>query len=206
MIQLLKYRVLFITLLFGLFGGALSLLLKIDEMQAYYPALASLIALCVSLLISFLIKSRWNTHFRNKLKLVATVLFVFFLIAAALHTSYFLNNTFKYEGFGGKTAYYVKGSVYTPAALKCRKDHPVITSDAAMLELCFEGTGGKGQAWTEQSINNNVLTLIVSYCTVILFFVAVVSLLVEILVLKYDKSNKKLMKTKVEHTKRKHVK
>ena len=196
MIKLLKYRVLFITLLFGLFGGALSLLLKVDEMQTYYPALAMLIALCISLLISFLIKGKWNTSFRNKLKLTATILFIFFLISAAFHTYYFLNNTFKYAGFDGKEAYYVRGSIYTPAAIKCRQDHPAITSDAGMLEICFEGTEGKMQAWTEQSINNNIMTLIISYCTVILFFVAVVSLLTEILALKYDKSNKKLYKAK----------
>ena len=88
MIALLKYRVLFITLLFTIFGGALSLLLKIDEMESYYPALAALIALSVSLLISLLTKGRWTTSFKNKVKITATLLF--YLVFGSGGLSYFL--------------------------------------------------------------------------------------------------------------------
>ena len=155
MVTFLKLRVVFITLLFGLFGGALSYLLKIDEMQSYYPSLAALIALCVILMISFLIKAKC------------------------------INSVFKYRDFNGDVSYYVKGRVYTEAAIKCRKDHPKITSDAAMMVACFESPEEKTEAWTEESINNNIFLLITSYCLVIIFFVGTVSLLTEILASKY---------------------
>lgn len=190
-------RVIFITLLFGLFGSALSYLLKIDELQSYYPGLASLIALCVSLLISFLIKGKWTTAFRNKIKGVAAILFTLFIIAALLHTYFFINSVFKYEDFNGNVSYYVKGNVYTQAALKCRKQHPEINSDAAMMVSCFESPEQKTEAWTEESINNNVFKLIISYCAVIIFFVATVSSLTEILASKY-KSKSSLKKDKPE--------
>ena len=126
-----------------------------------------------------------------------------FLVAAAFHTFYFIHDTFKYEDFGGKTAYYVKGSVYTEAAMNCKRKHPEITSDAAMLELCFEGLEGKMQAWSEDSIKTNVYMLIISYGVLVLFFVATVSLLCEVLVLKYTKSHSKLQgpKTKAKGNK-----
>jgi hypothetical protein len=185
MVAFLKLRVVFITLLLGLFGGALSLLLKIDELQSYYPALAALIALCVSLLISFLIKGKWTIVFRNRIKKVAVILFSLFIVAALVHTYFFINSVFKYENFNGDISYYIKGSVYTAAALKCKKQHPEITSDAAMMTTCFESPEAKTEAWTEESINNNVFRLIISYCAVILFFVGTVSLLTEILASKY---------------------
>ncbi len=190
MVTFLNLRVVFITLLFGLFGGALSYLLKIDELQSYYPALAALIALCVSLLISFLIKGKWTLAFRNKIKKIASLLLVLFIISAFVHTYLFINSVFKYEDFNGNISYYVKGSVYTQAAEKCRKEHPDISSDAAMMTACFESPENKAEAWTEDSINNNVFGLIVSYCAVIIFFTGTVSLLTEILASKYTKAVK----------------
>ena len=190
MVTILKYRVAFITLLFGLFGGALSLLLKVDELQNYYPSLAMLIALSISLLISFLIKAKWNVSFRNTLKKVATILFLLFLVAAFFHTYFLINSVFKYKDFDHNTSLYVKGSELTAAAIKCRKDHPTITSDAAMMTTCFEGPESKADAWTQDSINNNIMKLIISYCMVILFFVSTISLLAEVLSSKYTKTTK----------------
>lgn len=200
MVSFLKYRVVFITLLFSLFGGALSLLLKIDEMQTYYPALAALIALSVSLLVSLLTKGKWTTSFRKKIKVAATVLFLLFLATIAFHTYYFINNTFKFVNFGGKVAYHVKGSTYTDAALRCRADHPSeITSDAKMLELCFEGLPGKTDAWPEDSIKQNVFKLIASYSVVILFFVATISLLTEVLASKYTRHKQRTKQDGPKH-------
>lgn len=190
MIVLLKLRVVLITLLFGLFGGALSLLLNVDELHDYYAGLAALIALCVSLLVSFLIKAKWNVAYRNQLKKVSALLFFLFIIAAFMHTYLFINSVFKYKDFDNNISYYVKGTVYTQAALNCRKDHPTISSDAAMMVNCFESPENKGDAWTEESINNNTVLLIISYCMVIMFFVGTVSLLGEILAARYSKSQK----------------
>ncbi len=55
-----------------------------------------------------------------------------------------------------------------------------------MMVNCFESPEEKTEAWTEESINNNTIKLIISYCAVIIFFVGTVSLLTEILASKYS--------------------
>lgn len=194
MITLLKYRVLFVTFLFGAFGGALSLLLKIEDLKTYYPSLAVLIALTVSLLISFLIKAKWETGFRNKLKIAATLLFVFFLVAAFLHTYLIINRTIEIREFD-EMSRYVTGD-YSPAAKEYLNAHRNQTDKEALYNE-FGGAEGIPIYWTPKSINNNILLLIISYCAVILFFVACISLLAETLSSKYGKKGKKVPAKKV---------
>ncbi len=188
MIAILKYRILFITILFGAFGGALSLLLRIEDMKNYYPSLAVLIALAVTLLISFLIKAKWETKFRNNLKIAATALFVLFLISAFLHTYYVIDRTFEYREFD-QVNRYVKGD-YSAAAIEYKKKH-LYQKDEEALYNEFGGTSGIEIYWTKESINKNILLLIMTYCCLVMFFVGCISLLVEILSSKYGKSTKK---------------
>lgn len=188
MITLLKYRVLLVTFLFGAFGGALSLLLKIEDLKTYYPSLAVLIALTVSLLISFLIKARWETGFRNKLKVAATLLFVLFLVSAFVHTYLIINRTIEVREFDTMSRY-VTGD-YSAAGLAYIKAHPTQTDKEALYNE-FGGAEGVPIYWTPTSINNNILLLIITYCAVVLFFVACISLLAEILSGKYGKRGKK---------------
>jgi hypothetical protein len=189
MITILKYRILFITILFGAFGGALSLLLKIEDLKNYYPSLAFLIALIVTLLISFLIKARWRTEFRNKLKIASVILFLLFLGASFLHTYFIIDRTFEYREFDDVNRF-VKGE-YSAAALTFKKDHPNVKDEEA-LNKEFGGTSGIDIYWTKESINKNILLLIISYCCLVMFFVASVSLLTEVLSSKYGKSTKKI--------------
>ena len=189
MITILKYRILFITLLFGAFGGALSLLLKIEDLKTYYPSLAVLIALTVTLLISFLIKSKWNRHFRNNLKIAATVLFIFFLVAAFLHTYFIIDRTFEYREFD-KVNRYVKGA-YSETGINYRKEHPR-QKDQEALYNGFEGPAGIEIFWTKESINKNIFLLIITYCCIIIFFVSCISLVTEILAAKYSRSTKRI--------------
>jgi hypothetical protein len=188
MITILKYRVALITLLFGAFGGALSLLLKVEDLKTYYPALAALIALTVSLLISFLIKAKWNTHFRNQLKAVSVVLFLLFLGTAGLHTYYIIDRTFEYKEFD-EVNRYVKGS-YSPMAYEYRKKYPNLSDE----EILYQNLGGSTAIdvyWTKDSINKNIFSLIITYCCVVLFFVACISLLLEVSASRYKKQKKK---------------
>lgn len=189
MIAILKYRILFITVLFGAFGGALSLLLKIEELKKYYPSLAVLIALIVTLLISFLIKAKWGTRYRNKLKIISVILFFLFLGTAFLHTFYIIDRTFEYREFD-TVSRFVKGE-YSDAAKVFKKAHPNQTDKEALYNE-FGGTSGIDIYWTKDSINKNILRLIISYCCIVMFFVACVSLLAEILAAKYGKSTKKI--------------
>jgi amino acid transporter len=193
MASLLKFRVVFITLLFGIFGSALTLLLQIDEMESYYRSLAPLLALVISLFISFMIKMKWNIKTRNKLKIIVSVILLMLLISIFFYTRLFLKATFPFRDINDKVAYYVKGNKdsYTQVALDFKAKNPSITSDAELIRNGFEGPHNKRFAWTEESISNNILNLIAGYCIVIILFTGIISLLSEILVLKYPKSTKK---------------
>lgn len=195
MIKLLKYRAALLTVLFGLFGGAVSQLLLIDEMAWYYTALASILALVVNLLVSFLLKGRWNIRMKNYTK-ITTVLFFFALLTALfLHTKYFIEGTFPYRDFEDQVSYYVKGSEYTAIAKEFKKASPDIQSDADLVREGFGSPAEKGKVWTEQSINETKLKLISTYCLIIIFFVSLISILLEVLMGRYGKTTSKTFET-----------
>ncbi|WP_373398621.1 hypothetical protein V8V91_02540 [Algoriphagus halophilus] len=193
MIILLKYRALFIGLLFGLFGGALTKLLAIDELAFYYTALASIIAIVVNLMVSFMLKGKWNTHVKYSVKAVCIFLFLALIIALYSHTNYFLRGTFPYRDFEDQVSYYIKGNEYTPIAKKFIEENPYIQSDEDLIREGFGSPDEKDKVWTQTSINSNWMKLLTSYSLVIMFFVALVSVLLEILISKYGKSTKKIM-------------
>ena len=187
MIEFLKSRAALIGALFGLFGGVLSKLLVINEMSSYYSALASLLSLIISLMVSFLLKGKWNRALRNKLKLISLALFTGFIASIYLHTMNFKGSTFPFTDFQGNTQYYIKGDVYKPAALEFRKENVQIDSDGDMIREGFGSPDEKDKAWTQKSIDDNELKLVFSYSLVILFFVSLVSVLIEVLVGHYHK-------------------
>lgn len=193
MIILLKYRAIFIGLLFGLFGGALTKLLAIDELAFYYTALASIIAIVVNLMVSFMLKGKWNTHVKYSVKAVCIFLFLALIIALYSHTNYFLRGTFPYRDFEDQVSYYIKGNEYTPIAIKFIEENPYIQSDEDLIREGFGSPDEKDKVWTQASINSNWMKLLTSYSLVIMFFVALVSILLEILINKYGKSTKKIM-------------
>jgi hypothetical protein len=187
---ILKYRVVFITALFAVFGSALTLLLEIDEMENYYRSLAPLLALVISLFISFMIKMKWSVKTRNRLKITISVLLGLLLVAVFMYTRFFLKATFPYRDAENKVAYYVRGdkNSYTQLAIDFRKKNPAITSDAELIRLGFEGPHNKRYVWTEESISDNVLWLITGYSIIVILFVGMISFLTEILALQYARS------------------
>jgi len=178
MIKILNNRVTYLTVIFGLFGGALSLLLKIEDMKTYYPALASLIALLVSLLVSLLIKGKRGPAQRRLFKIMAAVLFFLFLVCAILHTNFIIKKTFEYHEFD-QMSRYVKGE-YSTLGLTAKQKYPNLT-DEQILYKKMGGPDGISVYWTKSSIDNNVFLLIISYCGVIIFFVAAITFLTEVL-------------------------
>lgn len=186
--KVLNNRVTYITVIFGLFGGAISLLLKIEEMKTYYPALAILIALLVSLLVSLLIKGKRNPKIRYVFKITAAILFLLFLVCAVLHTNYIINRTFEYHEFDENNRY-VKG-VYSDSGLVARKKYPML-NDEQILYQKMGGTDGIEIYWTKSSVDSNIFLLIISYCGVVMFFVASITFLTEVLAEEENKPNRK---------------
>ncbi len=193
MILLLKYRAGLIAILFGLFGGGLSKLLSLEEMSFYYTALAFIIALVVNLLISFLLKGKWNTHVKYSVKAVSVFLFVALIITLYGHTSFFIRGTFAYTNFENQVSYYIKGDEYTPLAKKFIQENPYIQSDEDLIREGFGSPDEKDKVWTQASIDSNWMKLISTYCLIVILFVALISILLEVLISKYGKSTKKVM-------------
>lgn len=177
-LKVLNNRVTYITVLFGLFGGGLSLLLKIEDMKTYYPALASLIALVISLLVSLLIKGKRDRKSRNRFRISAVILFLLFLGFAAIHTKYVITKTFEYHEFD-EVNRYVKG-VYSDTAIALKKNFPQL-SDEKMLYQKMSGVDSIKQYWTPESVDANLFILIATYSGLVLCFVAVITLMTEIL-------------------------
>lgn len=191
MIKLLQYRAALLTVLFGLFGGAISKLLVIEEMTWYYTSLASIIALVVNLLVSFLLKGRWNKTRKNYIKVTSVLFFIALITTLFLHTKYFIEGTFPYKGYDDKVSYYVKGNEYTSIAKQFKGERPDIESDADLIREGFGSPAEKDKVWTAQSINANMLKLISTYSLIIIFFVSLISMLIEVLMGPYGKSTGK---------------
>lgn len=189
----MQYRAALVTVMFGLFGGAISNFLVIEEYSWIYFGIASILGLTVNLLVSFLLKSRWSTGIKNNIKIVCIFLFTALVVNLYMHTKFFLERTFAYKDFNNEVTYYVKGTEYTHLAKEFKLANPQIESDA---DLIMEGFGSpleKGKVWTEASIIDSWLKLISSYALFIIFFVALISVLIEVLMGQYGKSTAKSM-------------
>lgn len=191
MIKFLQYRAALLTVLFGLFGGALSKLLVIDDFTWLYPAIASLIALTVSLMVSFLLKGRWSKKLKNNIKIACIILFVAFLTTLFLHTKFFIETTFASSDYDGEVTYHVKGNEYTSAAMEFKQSHSYIESDDDLVREGFGLEDGKDKVWTKESIVKNQVKLISTYILTTMFFVALISILIEVLMGQYGKSTRK---------------
>ncbi|MBD8489938.1 hypothetical protein IFO69_14370 [Echinicola sp. CAU 1574] len=195
MIKLLKYRAALLGVLFGLFGGAISQLLAIEEMTLYYTALASIIGLVVNLMVSFMLKGRWSTKMKNTIKVVCVILFVGLVATLFLHTKFFIEGTFSYSDFEDKVSYYIKGSEYTNVAKKFKEENPYVESDEDLISEGFGSPEERDKVWTQESINRNWMRLLTTYSLIIIFFVALVSILIEVLMGKYGKTTSKMIET-----------
>ncbi len=187
LLSLLKSRVVLVTFLFAAFGGALTLLLKIDEMQRYYIALSSLVALLMSLLLSFLLKGMVKKKQKLILKAVLSAGFICFIGSALYHTNLFLNATIPYRYPVGSTSYLVKANAYSKQGEKFREKYPSLADDQ-LLYMHLGGAPGKTFLWEQRDINANTFKLITSYIILLVFFAGSVFALLEILVMYYAPS------------------
>jgi hypothetical protein len=188
MLKVLNSRIVYITIIFAAFGSALSMLLKIEAMKTYYPALATLISLLVSLLVSLLIKGKRDKRSKARLKIWAVILFMLFLLCAVFHTGYIINKTFEYREFD-EVNRYVKGE-YSDSGLVVKQRYPML-NDEQILYKKMGGTDGIEIYWVKSSIDYNIFMLIITYCGVVMFFVACITLLTEIL----SENNKRLTRS-----------
>jgi hypothetical protein len=191
MIKFLQYRAALLTVLFGLFGGAISQMLVVVDLAWLYPAIASIIALTVNLMVSFLLKGKWDKKMKNIIKITCTILFIAFVTSLYLHTKFFIENTFASSNFDGEVTYHVKGDEYTSAAIEFKQAHSYIESDDDLVREGFGLEDGKKKVWTKGSIVKNQVKLISTYILTIIFFVGLISILIEVLMGHYGKSTRK---------------
>jgi len=188
MLKLLKSRVVLVTALFAAFGGALSKLLKIDEMEGYYVALTSLIALLTTLLISFLLKGVWSKKRKKTLQIILSITSVLFIISALYHTNVFLTKTISYHHPKDRPAsYLVKGKNYSVEGVRRKALYPDYNDDEILYQA-LGGPTGKTHLWDQSDINANTFALITSYVLLVIFFSGSTFALLEILSSQYAKS------------------
>lgn len=198
MIKLLQYRAALVSVLFGLFGGAVSNLWVIEEISWLYSGIASITGLSVNLLVSFLLKGKWTRIMKNNTKLACIILFIALVGTLYLQTKYFLERTFAYQDHDNVVTYYVKGTEYTPFAKAFKLANPEIVSDADLIREGFGSPAEKGKVWTPDSINDSWLKLISTYTLFVIFFVSLISILIEVLVGQYGKATSKSIETQIE--------
>ena len=167
--RLLRYRVFVITGLFLLLGIGASLLAKAEELKLSFILLAPLLALAVSALLLFLMKSGKGKKLSSSLRLVALVNFVAMVATLVFYLNLFNRTTFRFVHGDGSITLHVKGNkaCYSEAALQCKKENPGI-SDEELISLCFTNPMYKNWAWSEDCIKKNQLWLVGGYCLVVL--------------------------------------
>ncbi|WP_343852852.1 hypothetical protein [Algoriphagus jejuensis] len=169
--------------------------MAIEEMTLYYTALASIIGLVVNLMVSFMLKGKWNAKVKNTLKGICAFFFVALVATLFMHTKFFIEGTFSYQNFENEVSYYIKGSEYTNVAKKFKEENPYIESDEDLIREGFGSPEEKGKVWTQESINNNWMKMLTTYCLIVIFFVGLISILIEVLMGKYGKSTGKMIES-----------
>ena len=201
----LKYRIQFITIIFAAFGGILSFIMDINSIQPWsYAAIASIIALVTSLLISLLLKGKWTKQMRKRVRGVSIVLFILFLFSCFLFLWLFrFQLTFEMKEINAfhtssdssginqpKIVRYVKGVYYTPEARKYLIDNPGEDINPSNMVKAFGGSSQIDLVWDKRSRDLAQFYLFLSYCAFLVFSVANISLICEVLVTKYSDKTK----------------
>src|SRR5437868_2028921 len=131
MTVILRYRIVFITAFFALLGVVMATLVNADELKWYYILLSPLLALLVSALLLFLMKSKRGQRISKSIRLIAVLTLVAALIALFSYIGRFNHSTFRFAHGDGIVTYHVKGdpSAYSEAARAFRQDNPGISDD-----------------------------------------------------------------------------
>ena len=75
-----------------------------------------------------------------------------------------------------------------------KKKYPNLSDEEILYER-LGGTSAIDVYWTKESINKNIFSLIITYCCIVLFFVACISLILEVIGSRYKKTKKKVAVT-----------
>lgn len=182
--KILRYRILIMIVTFTLLVAITTGKFGIHALRFQYIAIAGLSLIVTSLLILSLLKSTVQHKIKSRLQLISISLFIVFVAALAFHINYFQSNTFLYRGFRGKGAYYIKGNNFTTLGDSLRRAHPYMT-EADILKKLLGGPGEASRLWVPASIISAKVRILYSYTAAIIFFSLFISILIELLAMKY---------------------
>ena len=182
--KILRYRILLMIVIFTVLIAITTGIFGIHALRFQYIAIAGLSLLLTSLLILSLLKSKVQHKIKSRLQVICISLFIIFVAALAFHIYYFQSNTFLYSGFSGKSAYYIKGNNFKPLGDSLRMAHPYMT-EADILKKFLGGPGQASRLWEPASIMSAKVRILYSYTASIIFFSLFISVLTELLAMKY---------------------
>lgn len=185
--KVLRYRIFLVVILFTLLAAVTTGVFGIHSLRFQYIAIAGLSLLVISLLVLSFLKSKVPYKIKSRLQVICASLFIVFVVALAFHIYYFQSNTFVYSGFSGKAAYFVKGKNFTPLGDSLRIAHPYMV-EADILKKFLGGPGQAFRLWAPSSIISAKVKILYSYSAAIIFFSLFISILVELLAMKYRPS------------------
>ena len=181
--KILHYRIGIIVIAFTLLSLFISYLFSVYTLQLQYAIIAGLMSLMVALLVSSMLRKKIGNATRSRLQVTSIILFILFLVCATYHIFYFQDHSFAYRGFSGKS-YYVKGTIYTPTGDTLKKVHPTMI-DADLLQKFLGGPGKASSLWNADTIVAVKMILLLSYASIIVFASLLITLLLELLAIKY---------------------
>ncbi|MEO6188413.1 MAG: toll/interleukin-1 receptor domain-containing protein [Ginsengibacter sp.] len=182
--KILRYRIILMMAIGTLLVALTTGIFGIHSLRPQFIVIAAISLLLSSLLVITLLKSKVQNKLRSRLQLICISLFILFIAALAFHISYFQSNTFLYNGFSGKAAYYIKGKNFMPLGDSLKLAHPYMT-DADILKKFLGGPGQASRLWVPASVISAKMKIIYSYTVAMIFFSLFISVLIELLTVKY---------------------
>lgn len=182
--KILRYRILLMIVICTLLVALTTGIFGIHSLRFQYIVIAALSLLMSAMLVLSLLKSKVQHKIRSRLQLISISLFILFIVALAFHIYYFQSNTFLYNGFSGKAAYYIKGKNYEHVGDSLKLAHPYMT-DADILKKFLGGPGQSSRLWVPASVISAKMKIIYSYTVAVIFFSMFISVLIELLAMKY---------------------
>lgn len=184
--KILRHRILLTIVLFTLLAAIITGIFGIHSLRRQFVVITGISLLVSSLLVSSLLKSKVQHKIKSRLQVICISLFIIFIAALAFHIYYFQSNTFLYSGFSGKSAYYIKGNNFVFPGDSLIKAHPYMTE----TDILKKFLGGPGQAyrlWERSSLISAKMKILYSYTAAAIFFSLFISVLIELLALRYKR-------------------
>ena len=182
--KIFRYRIFLMIVICTLLVAVTTGIFGVHSLRIQYIAIAGLSLLVTSMLILSLLKSKVQHKIRSRLQVISISLFILFILSLAFHIYYFQSNTFLYTGFGGKSAYYIKGNKFMHLGDSLKMAHPYMT-EADILKKFLGGPGQAFRLWEPGSIVSAKVKILYSYTIAVIFFSLFISVLVELLAMKY---------------------